>query len=143
MRLTLLDTRDMDDEGEAWEKWIIEEACGLDNSSELTMRILESHLEEILIYLEDLRRIRIRDYPDKADAYDASFALGYQVVALFLLEIGSYVPDKVKQEVLRSTTWEFDKRWWQSSDSNESRKEFLKKLREAVKNQVPGKKYKF
>ncbi len=132
----------MDDDGGDWVEWIIEEMCGLDDSSELTMKILESHLEEILTELEELRRARIRNHPDKVDAYKASFALGYQVLALFLLEVGAYVPEVVKEEVLYSTTWEYDKRWW-GTKVDEERKEFLRKLRDGVRNQVPGKKYVF
>jgi len=132
----------MDNEADSWVKWIIEEVCGLDDSSELTMRILESHLEEMLVKLEDMRRSRIRILPDKADAYNASFAMAYQILALFLLEVGAFVPEVVKEEVLYSTTLEYDRRWW-GSDPDEERKEFLRKLRDGVRNQVPGKKYVF
>jgi len=122
----------MDDEGGTWVNWIIEEVCGLNSSSKLTMRILETHLEEMLLELDELKeRINRID-----DSY-ATIALGYQVLALFLLETGSYVPGIVKEEVLYSTTWEYDRRW------GIDRKEFLRKLREAVKNQEPGKKYEF
>ncbi len=106
------------------------------------MRILESHLEELLVKLEDMRRIRIRNHPDNVDAYKASFAMAYQILALFLLEVGAYVPEVVKEEVLYSTIWEYDKRWW-GTKVDEERKEFLRKLRDGVRNQVPGKKYEF
>ena len=134
----------MDDEGETWVKWIVEDVCGLSHSSQLTMKILENHLKEILVDLADLHRIKVKRDPDRTEDFDASFALGYQVLALFLLENGAFVPDKVKQEVLKSTTnWEYEKRWWGSWGPDSFRKEFLNKLREAVENQVPGKKYKF
>ena len=124
-----MDTRDMDNEADSWVKWIIEEVCGLNNSSELTMRILENHLEEMLAKLEGMKRIRIRNHPDNADAYKASFAMAYQILALFLLETGFFVPEVVKEEVLYSTTWEYDRRWW-GSDPDEERKEFLRKWEE-------------
>ncbi len=54
----------------------------------------------------------------------------------------SFVPDIVREEILYSTTWEYDKRWW-GPDLSKLRKEFLKKLRETIKNQEPGKKYEF
>lgn len=128
----------MDNEGSYWVRWIINEVCGLTHSSKLTMRILESHLAEILSDLGEMR-----ERTDKADDRYATIAIGYQVLALFLLETGAYVPEVVKEEVLFSTTWEYDQRWWGRSDFIESRKKFLNKLREAVKNQIQGKKYKF
>lgn len=63
-------------------------------------------------------------------------------MALILLEMESFVPDIVREEILYSTTWEYDKRWW-GPDLSKLRKEFLKKLRETIKNQEPGKKYEF
>jgi len=127
----------MDNEGSTWKEWVIVEKCGLNNSSKLTMRILESHLEEILFELDHLK-----EGTNRADDGYASITIGYQVLALFLLETGSFVPEVVKEEVLFSTTLEYDKRWW-GSDPDEERKEFLRKLRDGVENQVSGKKYKF
>ena len=127
----------MDNEGSTWKEWVIVEKCGLNNSSKLTMRILESHLEEILFELDHLK-----EGTNRADDGYASITIGYQVLALFLLETGSFVPEVVKEEVLFSTTLEYDKRWW-GSDPDEERKEFLRKLREGVLNQVPGKRYEF
>ncbi|KKK98818.1 hypothetical protein LCGC14_2638940, partial [marine sediment metagenome] len=101
----------MDDDGGSWVNWIIEEKCGLDRASDLTMKILEDHLEEILVDLADSYRFQIKRDPDRAEGYYASYALGYQVLALFLLENGAYVPDVVKEKVLDSTTLEYDKRW--------------------------------
>ncbi|KKL65217.1 hypothetical protein LCGC14_2157190 [marine sediment metagenome] len=101
------------------------------------MKILESHLEEILLELDELK-----EGIEREDNSYSRIALGYQVLALYLLETGSFVPEVVKEEVLYSTTLEYDKRWWGSNPDDE-RKEFLDKLRDAVKNQVPGKKYKF
>ncbi len=108
----------MDNEGSTWTEWVIVEKCGLNNSSKLTMRILESHLEEMLLELDELK-----EGTDKADDGYASITIGYQVLALFLLETGSFVPEVVKEEVLYSTTWEYDRRWW-GSDPDEERKEF-------------------
>ena len=56
---------------------------------------------------------------------------------------GSYVPEIVKEEVLYSTKWEYEKCWGWGSGSAESRRELLNKLRDGVRNQVPGKKYEF
>ncbi len=128
----------MDDEGESWEKWIIKEVCGLGDSSQLTMKILESHLEEMLLELDEMR-----ERTDRTDDGYATIAIGYQVLALFLLETGSFVPEVVKEEVLFSTTWEYDKHWWGGGDPDSYRMEFLNQLRDAVVNQVPGKKYEF
>ncbi len=128
----------MDDEGGDWVEYIIKEVCGLDRSSDLTMKILEDHLEDILIKLGEWK-----EGIKKSDDEYARIALGYQVLALFLLETGSFVPEVVKEEVLYSTTWEYEKRWWGSWGPDSFRKEFLNKLREAVENQVLGKKYKF
>ncbi|MFW9988469.1 MAG: hypothetical protein ACFFC3_07425 [Candidatus Odinarchaeota archaeon] len=108
-----MDTRDIDDEGEYWEKWIIYEVCGLDmgknraNPNILTIKILESHLEEILYDLEKLKKdITIKD------AEYVTITVGYQILALLILETGSFLPDVVKQEVLKSTIREYDYKQW-------------------------------
>lgn len=106
----------MDNEGSTWKKWLILEKCGLNNSSKLTMKILESHLEEILIELDELK-----EGTNRADDGYASITIGYQVLALFLLEVGAYVPEVVKEEMLYSTTCEYDRRWW-GSDPDDERK---------------------
>ena len=95
----------MDDEGGDWVNWIIYEICDLNNKSELTMKILESHLEEILLELDELK-----EGIEREDNSYSRIALGYQVLALYLLETGSFVPEVVKEEVLYSTTWEYNKR---------------------------------
>ncbi|KKM84980.1 hypothetical protein LCGC14_1293730 [marine sediment metagenome] len=128
----------MDNEGSTWENWVMYETCGVNNSSELTMKVLENHIEKILLELDWLK-----EGIDREDNSYATFAIGYQVLALYLLEAGAYVPEVVKGEVLFSTTFEYDKRWRGGGDPDSYRIEFLNQLRNAVVNQVPGKKYEF
>jgi len=143
MRLIFLDTREIDDEGEYWERWIIKEKCGLDldmyrsNPKVLTMRILESHLEEILHDIKNLKKGMTNP-----EAEYATIAVGYQILALLILETGSFLPDIVRQEVLKSTIWEYDyKQWRWGSNTIESRKTFLEKFREALDHYIPGERY--
>ena len=126
----------MDNEGSYWVHWL-EEECGVDTYSQLTMKILEDSLEDLLFELG-----RLKEGINRADDGYATITIGYQILALFLLEAGAYVPEVVKEEVLFSTTMEYDKRWW-GSDPDDERMEFMDKLRDGVSNQVPGKKYKF
>ncbi|KKK77972.1 hypothetical protein LCGC14_2848240, partial [marine sediment metagenome] len=56
LRLVFLDTRDMDNEGSYWVHWL-EEECGVDTYSQLTMKILEDRLEDLLLELHHTHSI--------------------------------------------------------------------------------------
>jgi hypothetical protein len=60
--------------------------------------------------------------------------VGYQILALIILETGAFLPEKVKQEVLRSTTWKNDRQWGWSPDLLIPRKHFLKEFRRALRS---------
>ncbi len=99
------------------------------NPKVLTMRILESHLEEILHDIKNLKKGMTNP-----EAEYATIAVGYQILALLILETGSFLPDIVGQEVLKSTTWEYDYNQWKwSSDLIKSRKPFLKQFRRTLR----------
>lgn len=149
-----LSSRILDNGDFKWEAWILDQ-CGIDyyeysfRPELLTMKVLESRLDEIVDRIETLKKtVDERPYRGRGlfsePVYDEfiysldQVAVVYQILALLILETGSFLPEKVKQEVLRTTTWEYDeKREW-SPNIISARKLFLKKFREALKNHVPG-----
>jgi hypothetical protein len=130
--------------------------CGLDpdNYYVLTMQILESHLDEILKRLDYLEAtINNKELAYRGtgmfgervyDEYCTSeiqLEIAYQILALLILETGSYMPNKVREEVLRITEWENDKKWGWDPAIIKNRKEFLMTFRNAIENHQPGKKW--
>lgn len=134
----------------SWEEYFVSE-CGLDywkykwGEQELTRRNLESHLDKFISRLES-----DRDYIEKKGLYKDnvfrfdSIATGYQILAVLILETGSILPDKVKNEALKWTEWDYDKqRLWQGKSTVESRKFLLKRFRTIVRNYTPDHIYHF
>ncbi len=148
-------TRSLEDEGEGKFEEIFVNICGLDfwkyrqEPSLLSKFILESHLDEIINYIEYHKHQQLKRYQTSNDklkireGIDLLYALAYQILAILILETGSILPDKVKNEVLRATIWDFDKRWGFSSAYIEPRKNYLKYLRNAILNYNSGKKVLF
>lgn len=149
-----MSTRILDRGDFTWEGWMVE-ICGLDydeyiaHPEILTIKVLEDHLYEIIERLEELKKTV--DHPPYFGKgmfgepiygerlYSLDYAhLVYQILALLILETGSFLPDKVKEEVLKSTTWEFDKRWGWSPDIINDRKFYLKQFRKIIRRYTPG-----
>lgn len=145
----ILSSRILDNADFTWEKWIIE-LCGIDycayssDPKVLTMKILDGNLDKIVERIEELNKtVDERPYRGKVlfgePVYDEFIysheqaSLAYQILALLILETASFLPEKVKQEVLKSTTWEYDKRWGWSPDLVDDRKFFLKQFRRALR----------
>jgi len=75
----------MDNEGDTWVNWIIEEMCGVSDQTRLTMRILESHLEELLFELDDLKKVIDRTDDGYATIAIGAFLKENQTFLLFLI----------------------------------------------------------
>jgi hypothetical protein len=141
------------DKNYLWEKWIVDEICGINfddyfmGKKSLTMRTLEDHIEDIIERLEKMKaNINKSDDPFfygdyVTDIRDA--AIGYQILALLVLETGAFLPEKVKEEVLKSTTWEFDKEWKWAPNAINIRKFYLNEFRQKILNHGPGIQHKF
>lgn len=154
-----MSSRDLDNGDESWEE-IFVGICGLSyfeysfHPSLLTSRILEDHLEEIIERLDYLKATIANKelaYRGKGffgdDIYgdhctsEVQTEIAYQILAILILETGSYLPDKIRDEVLHIIEWENDKKWgWDSY-----RKRYLEVLRIALKthNKKPGKKWNY
>ena len=144
-----MDIRALDDNQE-WERWIVEEICNLDfeeyliNKSILNQKRLEHNFDVIISRIERMR-LQIENPPlfaERVFSEDTIYA-AYQILAILILETGSYIPEIVKENVLKSTTWEFDKRWGWRQDALNIRRYYLNEFREKILNYAPGKKHKF
>lgn len=115
--------RFLDNGDQTWEEGFVEAFCGINfldyksNKQLLTASILESNLSKIIKYLKKFDKLGI----------------GLQILVVLILETGSKLPKKVKKKVLKSTTWEVDKKkfGW-DPDYVEDRKYFLNEFRQAI-----------
>ena len=144
-----LSSRILDDGGEPWEEWIIEQ-CGLDyyeygvHPEILTMKILENNLDKIIYRIEELKKT-VDERPFRGyglfgePVYDEFIysldqaSVAYHILGLLILETGSLLPENVKREVLKSTTWKYDKHRGWSPDLIEYRRFFLKQFRRTIR----------
>jgi hypothetical protein len=159
IEVIIVNSRELDDGDDSWEDYIIE-LCGLDpddyyeDKSILTMQILEFNLDKILERFDYLQStINNKEIAYRGTGmfgehvYDwhiysiEALEIAYQILALLILETGTYMPDKVRDEVLRITEWEYDKKWGWKHKFVEDRKKFLEIFRSAIKNHQPGKKW--
>ncbi len=127
-----MDIRDRDEDDE-WFQFIIEEKCGFD-FDEYLLNIKSFTREDLEPYLD----IIINAIVEYENAY-----LGFQILALLILETGAILPKEVKESVLWSTNWEFDKGLGVWPESENLRKFCLSDFREKIKNYAPGKRIYF
>ncbi len=144
-----MDIRVLDDDNQ-WERWIVEGFCDLDfedyyfDKTILTQKALEQNLDDLIAQIEKIKS-QFNDPPlysvhiTSLEAID----IAYQILALLLLETGSYVPEVVKEKVLKSTEWEFDKQWDWDEKALKIRKYYLNEFREKLVRHEPGKKEQF
>lgn len=123
-----MDIRDRDEDDE-WFQFIIEEKCGFD-FDEYLLNIKSFTREDLEPYLD----IIINAIVEYENAY-----LGFQILALLILETEAILPKEVKESVLWSTNWEFDKGLGVWPESENLRKFCLSDFREKIKNYAPGK----
>jgi len=123
-----MDIKDRDEDNE-WFRFIIEEKCGFDFDDYL-MNKLAFKREDLEPYLD----IIIENIAGYENAY-----LGFQILALLILETGAILPKEVKESVLWSTNWEFDKELGVWPESENLRKFCLSDFREKIKNYISGK----
>lgn len=144
-----MDIRSLD-KSQEWEKWIIEEICNLDfeeylmNKNILTQKKLEDYLDEVIRRILEIR-LQIENppfYEERIFKEDTKY-IAFQILAILILETGSYLPEIVKQNVLKSTTWEFDKRRGWDSNALEIRKFYLNEFRKKILSYRPNNKIKF
>lgn len=144
-----MNIRVLDDDNQ-WERWIVEGFCGLDSESYLidknvlTQKALEQNLDEIIRRIEKIKS-QFDDPPEYSVHITSLEAIdiAYQILALLLLETGSYVPEVVKEKVLKSTDWEFDKKWDWDENALKIRKFYINEFREKILRHESGVKEKF
>lgn len=135
------------DDDNWWERWIIEGFCDLEYDNYiidkriLTQKMLEQNLDEIIRWIEKVKS-QFHDPPEYALWISSLEAIdiAYQILALLLLETGSYIPEVVKEKVLKTTEWEWDKQWDWDENALKIRKFYINEFREKVINHIPGKK---
>jgi len=134
-----------------WERWIVEGVCKLDfkeyritGGKNLTSLILNQNLDEIISNIEYVKENigKPAPYGVLVDGIDDIFILS-QILAYLILKTGSRLPESVKQDVLETTTIEFDKRWGWAPTVMKIRKIFLNEFREKLQNHKTGKKQYF
>ncbi len=138
----------LDDGDETWERWFAK-MCDVDlDVSPLTMFALESHLDAIIERLEYLRStITNKELAyrgkglfgegiyDEFCTSETQLEIAYQILAILILETGSYLPDKVRDEVLKIIDWDNDKKWGWDPEILDYRRRYLSLLRIALELQ--------
>jgi len=147
----MVDIRILDDKRDRqWQKFFIR-ACGLcyedyvHNEALLTREILESHLSSFINQMIAFGA-SFFDSPEKLSSNDSEVLIlslddiyiGFQILGLLILETGAKLPFLVKDSVLYSTTWEYDKHRGWSEYYEEERKKNLKNFRRAILNHKSG-----
>ena len=141
-----MNIRVLDDDNQ-WERWIVEGFCDLDSESYLidksvlTQKALEQNLDEIIVRIEKIKS-QFDDPPEYSVHITSleAIAIAYQILALLLLETGSFIPDIVKEKVLKSTEWEWDKQWDWDENALKIRKFYINEFREKIVQHKSGKK---
>lgn len=141
----MTDIRLIDDENEKRWARLIFRLCNLDYNTfkedELTREILELHLEEIISEIFSSMADNIGSNKDTFIGnydYVDDILVGFQILGIFILRTGTYLPDIVRHAILFSTTWEYDRMRGWSRLLEEERKENLKKFRKAIIDHRPG-----
>lgn len=128
MNLMNIEDIDMDDK---WFQWIVEENCGIMyesyviNEKVLSMRILEKNLNKIIKKLENIKD-------------ELSASIGYQILTVLILRSGSFLPEKVRERVIRYTTTDFDKKMGWSIEITNLRRYYFNDLRTKMNQHKPG-----
>lgn len=136
-----------------WEKFFIK-ICGLDfkyywhHREVLTRDILDRSIDDIvdkILSFEDfVGNPELRPRNPKYNGFwvvsSDDIILGFQILGILILQTGSYLPRIVKDSILYSTTWEYDKRREWAEDFTGERRENLKKFKNAIINYKEGQK---
>ncbi|TFG21359.1 MAG: hypothetical protein EU529_13610 [Promethearchaeota archaeon] len=130
----MTDIRLLDDEHDKeWTRFIFN-ACDLEyhqlRENKITREILEKNLDQIVN--------KIFNCNDEYNNVDA-ILIGFQILGIFILKTGAFLPEIVKNAILFSTTWEYDKMRGWSRLLEEERKENLDNFRKAILNHKVGK----
>ena len=133
------------DSDDFWESLLIEYVFGIpydeygSNIELLTREVIEKNLEEAVNYLEDIRNDNII-LPKGYYIHDKEFvSVGYHILGLLILQTGALLPDRVRDEILRTTAWEYDKRYGWNSHDMKLRQFYLKDFRDQIINYKVGK----
>ena len=128
------------DSDDFWETLLIEYVFGIpydeygSNTGLLTKVIVERNLEKAINFLENIRNGN-KILPKGYYIYDKEFvSVGYHILGLLILQTGALLPDRVRDEILRTTTWEYDKRYGWSSHDMKLRQFYLKDFRDQISN---------
>jgi len=138
--------RYLDSPEHLWEKFLLE-LCGIDfdkywrNREILTREILEDRLEHILCKLKSIEdSISCKEKNClNIDTWD-DLVVGFQILGILILQTGSCLPVPVRDIILHSTTWEFDKRRGWSKNLEKDRIFHLNDFRDKIMNHKVGRK---
>ena len=124
----MTDIRLLDDKYDnTWTRLFIE-ICGLDfekyyyQNDILTLEILEPHLDEIIEEIHNISKMSSKD----------SILVGYQILGVLILQSGTRMPDVVRNSIMSSTKWEYDKSRGWAKPCEKERKENLERFRNAI-----------
>ena len=138
--------RSLDSPDHLLEKFLVE-LCGLDfneywrNREILTKDNLERHLGDILFELRSIENSISNKEQSCLNVNTLDdLVVGYQILGILILQTGSYLPDHVRNMILSSTTWEFDKRRGWSEDLEKDRIFYLNDFRNKIINHSVGRK---
>lgn len=139
--------RSLDEDG-FWESFIVEYVCSINfenyrfDPTVFTSKILNKNMDKIVDEINAMknhlkdpvifgnRRYYLRDIE--------YISVGYQMLGQLILETGATLPESLKEKILETTSWEYDKRWGWDSNRVEIRKFYLNEFRQHIINYIKG-----
>jgi len=119
-----------------WERLLLEKVFGISyemyHNDLLTPSLLQEKTVDAMDFLDDIKSGSIKlpeEYHLKNKEY---ISIAYQILALLIIQKGAHLPEKLRDEVLRTTTWEYDSRWGCSSKNENIRKFYLNDFRTQI-----------
>lgn len=124
------------DDCDFWESLLIEKIFGISYDKYcndlLTPSLLQEKTADAMDFLDDIKSGSIK-LPEEYHLKDKEYiSIGYQILALLIIQKGAHLPEKLRDEVLRTTTWEYDSRWGWSSKNEKIRKFYLNDFRTQI-----------
>ncbi len=136
------------DEENFWERFIIEHVCSIQfekyelDPSVLTSKILDNNLDKIICEINAMKnhvRKAVIFNNHRYYLHDIEFiSVGYQMLGQLIIETGASLPEPIKDRILETTVWEYDKRWEWDSNRIEIRKFYLNEFRRNIINYKKG-----
>jgi len=124
------------DDCDFWERLLLEKVFGISyecySDDLITLSLLQEKTTDAINFLDNIKSGSIKlpeEYRFKNEEYTS---LGYRVLTLLIVRRGAHLPERLRVEVLRTSTWEYDSRWKWSSKSTKMRTFYLKDFRSQI-----------